>query len=333
MAFEKIYLSNNDCRADENSYGIILPTGGSRKFAYAETPVHERNLVDPYAKFVDGRSLFELTLRRARNAISPKRLFVLVNRKHPAVDQVRAQHSLVWQPRCAHTMACVLLALMRIHNCRPHAFVTIFPVDHFIAPEAHFLSHLRLAWQSLNSDSEGEVIVLLGMEPHAPDLGYCYIVPEREMKNWSSEPFAKIALIGQAPNGDTAQKLIGRGALWHSGIIVAKCAVLIDAIKRVLPALTDRYPIIAEISDSAEENDRFEKLCRDLPALSFEEMLHALPWKHRRRLRVFSVNGVYWSELSNQRRQEECLEKLIGFGARTRSASPLIATVLEPKLI
>ncbi|HXV47751.1 MAG TPA: hypothetical protein VEB61_03035 [Candidatus Binatia bacterium] len=319
MAFEKIYLSNNDCRADENLYGIILPGRGPGKFAYADAPVNQTNLVDPYAKFVDGRSLFELTLRRARNAISPKRLFVLVNRKHPAVDEVRAQHSFVSQPRCADTMPCLLLALMRIHNCRPNAFVTIFPADHFIAPEGHFLSHLRLAWRALNSDGERAGIVLLGMEPHAPDLGYWYMVLEQDVANCSSEPFAKIALISQAPNDQTAQKLIGLGALWHSGIIVAKCAVLIDAIKRALPVLNDRYPINAESSDSAEENDRFEKVCRDLPALSFAEMLHALPWEHRRRLRVYPVSGVYWSELSNQRRQQECLEKLIGLGARPDS--------------
>lgn len=327
MEFEKINLSNNDCKSKENLYGIILAGVGQREFAYAEPAGSEPNQSDPYAKFIDGQSLLELTLRRVKKAISPKRVFVLVNRNHLAVDEARGQvidrghHTILWKPRRADTMPSLFLALMRIYNRCRDAIVTLFPVDHFVAPECHFLSHLRMAWRALDADGDGAGIVLLGMEPQSPDLGYCYIVPERSVENTSHESFARIALVGQAPRTQTAQKLIDRGALWHSGIIVAKCSALIDLIRRTLPALYDSYPVVAESSESPQESDRFEEVCRDLPAMTFAGILRALPWDHRRRLHVLPVRGVYWNQLSNQRRQEECLEKIIGVGATTRLAS------------
>lgn len=327
MEFEKISLSNNDCKSKENLYGIILAGGWPRKSVGAEPPISEPHLPGPFAKFIDNQSMFELTLRRAKKVISPKRIFLVVNRTDMAVAEARAQvsdraqPSIVWQPRCSDTVPSLFAALMRIYHRCPDATVAIFPVDHFVAPECRFLSHLRLAWNALKSEGEGSGIILMGMEPHSLDPSYCYIVPERKAQNPHLEFCAMIALVGQAPNRQTAQKLIDRGALWHSGIMVAKCDAVIDVIRRALPVLDESYPIIAQSSDSLEESDRFEKICLDLPAISFAEILRTLSWEQRRRLRVLPVRGVYWSELSDSHRREECLAKMIGTAATTRLAS------------
>jgi mannose-1-phosphate guanylyltransferase len=112
MAFEKICCSNKTCKAEENLYGIILAGDAGRKFVYVEPPKIAADGSDPDAQFIDGQSLFELTLRRTNKALSPKRLFVLVNREHLDGDEVRAQlneraqPSLVWQPRCSDTLPC-----------------------------------------------------------------------------------------------------------------------------------------------------------------------------------------------------------------------------------
>jgi hypothetical protein len=91
MEFEKISLSNNDCKSKENLYGIILAGVGQREVATAEPAGSEPDQLDPYAKFIDGQSLLELTLRRVKKAISPKRVFVLVNGNHLAVDETRGK--------------------------------------------------------------------------------------------------------------------------------------------------------------------------------------------------------------------------------------------------
>lgn len=318
MSSENVGHTNNDCKAEANLYGILLAGGRPRKLTDPDRPMGEPDGVDLYAKFIDGMSLFELNLRRVKKVLSPKRLFVLAGRKHLERDHVRAQlneraqHSLVWQPQCSDTLPCLYLALSRIHERRPDAIVTIFPVDHFVAPEGIFLNHLRLAWRALSSGGECAEIVLLGMEPHSADLEYYYVVPESGSETPCFTSLARIALVGQPPNAAAAQRLIERGALWHSGIIVARCAALIDVIKRVLPPLQDEYPDIAAMSENSEPSKEFAILCRSLPALSCADILRSLPWEYRRALRVLPMRGVYWSELSNHRRQVECLEKMTG---------------------
>lgn len=306
--------SNNHFKAANDSYAIILADSPY----CAELSPDEATLPWPYAEFLDRQSLFELTLRRVKKAISPKRLFIIVRRKHMEIDAVAAQvnrralHTIVLQSRRADATAAFLLALMNIYHRCPGATVTLFPVDHFMLPECGFLHHLRQAWSALQHNEKTPHILLLGMEPHAPDLGYCYIVPEGSPVADTPARFARISLIGQVPSGKIAQRLITGGALWYSGIVVAKCKTLIDVIRQTMPALSDSFAILEAAAGTAEPELAAERVYRGLPNLSARDILRSLPWEHRCRLGVMPVRGVYWSELSNQQRKRECLEKMIG---------------------
>lgn len=314
MPFETSARSNNYSKAAGDLFAIVLADSAYRP----EPGSDEASLPRPYSKFLDSQSLFELTLRRIKKVISPKRLSIIVRRKHVAIGaaaaqiNMRAQHTIVLQSRRADATAALFVALMGIYRRCPAATVALFPVDHFVTPECAFLRQLSRAWSALDRDEKALHILLLGMEPDSADLGYCYIVPEHSLDPDRLDTLRRISLVGRLPNAEIAQRLITGGALWHSGIIVAKCMALIDAFRQAMPVLADNCPLLEAAASAMEPNDDAERVYRSLPSMSAFDILRSLPWKHRRGLAVMPIRGVYWSELSNQWRERKCLEKMVG---------------------
>ncbi len=82
---------------------------------------------------------------------------------------------IVIQPRNCDTAAGIFLALAYINHWDPKAIVTIYPSDHFIAPQAQFTKMIQETVSAITRLKER--IILLGATPNSPEGEYGWILP------------------------------------------------------------------------------------------------------------------------------------------------------------
>jgi mannose-1-phosphate guanylyltransferase len=132
-----------------------------------------------YCAFVGARSMFQHTLDRAVQIVPAERLFAVVAREHrqEAFQQLdrRTIGALILQSVHQRTAASVFLPLTYVRERDPEATVVILPSDHFVYPEARFLSLVQRSVALSRSLSDR--LILLGVAPDRLELDYGWIQP------------------------------------------------------------------------------------------------------------------------------------------------------------
>jgi len=107
--------------------------------------------------------------------------------------------------------------------------------DHYVEDEAVLQKALQVAaTKPLRQDE----ILILGLDPTAPDPELGYIVP-----NSSCRPLdcAAVRRFAEKPASATAAKLMQEGALWNSFIFVARAGTLIELMRRRYPSVVAAF--------------------------------------------------------------------------------------------
>ncbi|MBI4525413.1 MAG: hypothetical protein HY695_16555 [Deltaproteobacteria bacterium] len=268
-----------------------------------------------YLNFTGKRSMLEHTFDRAETLIPARRLFVVIAKEHLQFDEVRRQvaarprECVVIQPENKDTGPGLLLPLLFVYKQYPKAAVAVYPSDHFILEEDRFMQHVDRAFRVVESD--GSRIVLLGMEPHEPDSGYGYIVPGEQNDDTRVDACRKVELFIEKPSAEAAKKIIQRGALWNTLVIVCRCRTLLEAIQRATPELCRSFEPIQNAIRTADEQRVIEQVYHKLPSLDFSKgVLEVLPFALRQALVVLPVSGVTWSDWGTDDRVSNTLRQL-----------------------
>jgi mannose-1-phosphate guanylyltransferase len=268
-----------------------------------------------YLNFVGKRSMLEHTWHRVEKLIPAQKLFLVITKDHLQFDEVRRQiasrpqECIVIQPENRDTGPGILLPLMHLHKRDPAAVVAVFPSDHFILEEDLFMQNVERAFGIVESD--GSRIVLLGMEPHGPDPEYGYIVQGRNIDTSRSDSASQVEMFVEKPSIEAAKKIMARGALWNTMVIVCACKTLLSVIQRAAPRIYGSFQPILNAIGTADEQHVIEQVYQKLPSLNFSKgVIEALPFEHRQGLLVLPVRGVNWSDWGSRDRLTKTLRKL-----------------------
>lgn len=307
-----MHVLTNDPKTTRCS--VILAGGDGRRL---QPLVHELKgnvLPKQYVSFIGKRSMLEHTFERAEQLIPAHRLFVIIAREHLKFREVRRQialrppHTVVVQPENRDTGPGLLLPLTYLYKRYPDAVIAVFPSDHFILEEDVFMRHVDLAFQLVEQD--GSRIVLLGLGPHEPDPEYGYIVPGQEI-NDSSPAARKVELFVEKPAAEVAKKIIQKGALWNTMVMVFRLTTLMDVFQRVTPELYGSFQPILKAIGTADEQRVLERVYEGLRPLNFSRgILEALPFEYRQALLALPVHGVFWSDWGLEDRLLAGLKKI-----------------------
>lgn len=141
-------------------------------------------------------------------------------------NQLGDKVSIVVEPQRRNTFPAIMLSAAYLyyerHNSEDET-VIILPVDPYVGDE--YFKTLKLLDKAVREGSAD--LVLMGVRPTYPSEKYGYIIPESGNKSSVRE-------FKEKPDSVTAQKLIGRGALWNCGVVSAKLGYLIEILRSKL---------------------------------------------------------------------------------------------------
>jgi mannose-1-phosphate guanylyltransferase/mannose-6-phosphate isomerase len=246
-----------------DAYAVIIAGGKGTRFWPLSTAERPKQLL----KLLSAKSLLRETAERVAPLFGRRNIFVVtVEEHHRAIRsdiKTIPKANFLIEPEGKNTAPCIGLAALEIWAKDPRAVMVVLPSDHWIDGARRFARALGSAIELAARD---DAVVTLGIRPSYPETGYGYILKARRTEGGSARmPVYGVRGFVEKPPRNKAAQFIRRGALWNSGIFIARAATLLEAIRRYAPAVA-------------------RPLAR-IEAMTVGKSLGALPAKLRRALR------------------------------------------------
>ena len=208
-----------------------------------------------YVRLFGSRSMLRQTLDRLAVAIPAEQTVAVVTQAHARYISeefgiARTPRRIV-QPTDRGTATAILLAAQWISWRDPDAVVAVFPSDHLILGELTFMAHIMSVAAFV--ERHPERLLLLGVRPTEAEMDYGWIEPQEPIGRINGMAVSTVGRFREKPSAREARKCLTQGCLWNTGIMVAKARTLVEAGRRVLPALTERLSRIESAAGSEYE--------------------------------------------------------------------------------
>lgn len=294
--------------------GLVLAGGEGQRLKSFVRRLRGDSLPKQYVTFTGSRSMLEHTYRRAESVIPRERLFTVVNQAHlkysTVVDQLDGRHlgTIVVQPENRETGPGLLLPLMHIYKRYPNAIVAVFPSDQFIWEGDRLMRHVRLAHAIVQR--QPSKLVLLGIQPEYGESEYGYVLPMKDgdVSGWGNYDVTKFV---EKPDFVHAHKLIARGALWNTMMMVFKADTLLQWVEELKPEIYRQFKRIYTAIGTPRESAVLRDTYNRLNTVNFsKELLEPIAQKHPARLTVLPVTNVAWSDWGSESRIVETLSRM-----------------------
>lgn len=297
--------------------GIVLAGGDGRRLAPFIRQMRADDLPKQYANLSGSRSMLEHTFHRAEKLISPERLFTVVGRNHLNYPEARRQLSgrpegtIVVQPENKETAPGLLLPLMHLYKRYPTSRVAVFPSDHFIVEEDLFMAHVQRAFRIVEQDASG--LVLLGVEPSAPEPEYGYILPRKKRRELSASGGAcEVSQFIEKPEVHVVPEIILQGGLWNTMVMVFKVDTLLNAVYKAAPQLHESFQKIGKAIGTSSAADIVESTYKAMwPVNLSTAVLEVISRQEPSPIWVLPVRDVRWSDWGSRCRIEDTLKVIL----------------------
>ena len=258
-------------------------------------------------------TLLDQTRSRVALSVAPAQTLFVLTRAHAPfyapllVDAAR--HQLVVQPRNAGTAPAILYSLLRLSMCAPSSVVAFFPSDHYFSDDAAFMSHVDAAFE-IARDRE-DLIILLGIDPVGPEGEYGWIEPASPVSAEDSGALRSVHRFWEKPDPVFAGRLLERGCLWNSFVMVGRVRAFLSMIRRAVPELFGRFDAVLPALNTPQEETAVGALYSLLLDTNFSRRVLG---ESPRSLAVLRVGGIAWSDLGKPCR---VLSVMAEFGLNT----------------
>ena len=289
-----------------NIWALVLAAGDGKRLERLTTAHGGLAIPKQYCSLLRGPSLLHDALRRAFAVTTHQRTSVVVAEKHrcwwePELSFLPADNVIV-QPENRGTGIGILLPLLHILERDAGARIVILPSDHHVRVEAHLVRSLRAALETIRL--QGEKTLLLGVRPEEADPGLGYIVPGAA----HDEAALPVLQFIEKPATADAMKLIERGALWNTFIIVADIRGLLRLYEHRIPeVVTEMRRAVRRDHEAAGAGRAVAELYARLPPVDFS---HDILPAEESDIRVVPVRPCGWSDLGTPERLARALARM-----------------------
>lgn len=251
---------------EQHLYVLILAGGGGTRL----WPQSRESSPKQFLKFFGGKSLFQLTLARARKLVHQDHIYISTSAKYVSQIHLHAQNipgeNIIGEPMRRDTALAQGLAALIISHHDPQAVIINLASDHLISPDSIFVSDMLTAAKMAQS---GKSIVTVGIKPTFPHTGMGYIQSK-----------GKVGLkFVEKPDLKTAQKFIKSGNYyWNANLYVWKAQLLLELLKKHSPKTTAQFIKIQKSLGTDHERESIQLAFQMAPTISIDyavsEKLH-----------------------------------------------------------
>ncbi|MEO5509924.1 MAG: sugar phosphate nucleotidyltransferase [Longimicrobiales bacterium] len=234
---------------DPSLWAVILAGGAGSRFWPVSTPSRPKQLLplagpDPLITATIERILPLVPLDRIR-ILAGQPLVKPIRRVVPQLDD---GHFLI-EPRVRGTAAILAWAAHEIARQDPDGVMLSLHSDHAIQPAAAFRDLLSDAAVIARRE---KLLLTIGARPDRPETGYGYIRPGETLEGGAQ----RVAQFIEKPDRATAERYIGDGYLWNTGIFVFPVGVFLDQLREHTPELGALLPLL----DAGDVHSFFEQV-------------------------------------------------------------------------
>ena len=297
-------------------WAVILAGGDGTRLQSMTRSITGDDRPKQFVPVIGGSTLLDQTRCRVALSVLPGRTLFVVTEKHRRFYQSLTEGVspglLLEQPENKGTAPAILYALMSVAARASKAIVALFPSDHYFADDEEFMSHVDAAFDAVQA--EPNTVTLLGISPNSPETEYGWIEPQQSILGSLPRSITRVSRFWEKPNADLARKLMERGCLWNSFVMVGRVDALLKMTRRALPEMYSQFANIVPPVETPGERHAVRELYAGIRESNFShEVLAARPED----LTVMRVGDVGWSDLGEPAR---VLSTLARIGVQTEMA-------------
>jgi len=249
---------------------VILSGGAGTRL----WPVSRRAHPKPFMELVDGETLAEKTLLRARAVAGNAPVITVTSRDYyfytrdlyAGIKNHTANERFLLEPMGRNTAPAIALAAMCVRdNVGENASLLVMPADHLIADMRNFKASVKEAVQLSN---EG-FLVTFGVHPTHAETGYGYI---RQGAALTMSGGYRVAEFIEKPDEATAIKYLESSEYhWNSGMFCFQTSTFLESLKRYAPDVYAVATRVWEATDKSQAPIEFPaELFSECPSISID---------------------------------------------------------------
>ncbi len=249
---------------------VILSGGAGTRL----WPVSRRAHPKPFMELVDGVTLAEKTLLRAKavavNApvitVTSRDYYFYTRDLYADIKNNKANERFLLEPMGRNTAPAIALAAMCIQdNVGENASLLVMPADHLITDQRNFEASVNEAVQL----SDQGFLVTFGIHPTHAETGYGYI---RQGEALTMSGGYRVAEFVEKPDEATAMKYLESGEYhWNSGMFCFQAGTFLESLKRYAPDVYKAAARVWEATDKTQSPTEFPaELFAECPSISVD---------------------------------------------------------------
>lgn len=282
-------------------WAIILAGGDGTRLRSFTRSITGDERPKQFCPIFGNKTLLDQTRDRVALSVSREKTLLVVTESHkkfyqPLAENPATRNGLLVQPLNKGTAPAILYPLFRIAAASPDAVVAVFPSDHYFSDDEKFMDYVELGFEVARR--RPEIITLLGMAPEAPEIEFGWIEPH--VTSLGDQPaVSPVRRFWEKPSISVARKLMERGCLWNSFVMIGRVNAFLKITKRALPDLAGHFDAIYPAMGTSMEFAHLRELYSWLPDINFSHEVLAM---RPQDLTVMKVDNVGWSDLGEPSR-------------------------------
>jgi mannose-1-phosphate guanylyltransferase len=184
--------------------------------------------------------------------------------------------------------------------------VVVLPSDHFVDDDRIFAGHVRTTLEVVRA--RPQLVALIGIVPSSAETDYGWIEPAGRALRHLPDVF-RVRRFVEKPPAATARRLIARGCLWNSFVMVGRVDAFLDVVARTAGELSRAFEPVARMLGTPRERAALDRLYARLRPTSFAATVLMQAARH---LVVVRADGFQWSDWGTPRRVRDSLEAASG---------------------
>ena len=217
----------------------MLAGGIGSRFWPVSTSTRPKQLLS----LAGSRPLVVETVERARALVTDERIRILTGAALlPSFQSALPDLNLdsYWvEPQERGTGPALTWAAWRALQGDPDAILVSLHSDHVVRPLEDFVQGIRATSALAHRD---RVLVTVGVAPDRPETGYGYLQAGERLDPVEGVSSFRVSAFHEKPDLTTAERYIGQGYLWNSGIFAWRADVFLEEVHRHAPTIARALP-------------------------------------------------------------------------------------------